>query len=106
MPIYEFRCADCSAVTSHFTRKREIDAPVPCEKCGSANTARMISNFAATVAGSGGTSGGDRPFEFRDRSRIGESMEKRFEQYGMDLPEKARKYIDAARSGDMPGLDG
>lgn len=105
MPIYEFRCADCDAVTSHFTRKREVETSPACEKCGSARTTRMMSSFAATVAG-GRAGSGDQPFQFGDRSRIGESMEKRFEQYGMDVPAKAREYIDKARSGDMPGLDG
>ncbi len=29
-------------------------------------------------------------------------MEKKFEQYGMDLPDGAREMIDAAREGELP----
>lgn len=104
MPIYEFRCADCQAITSHFTRKREIESPPACEKCGSTNTAKMMSTFATSIAGTPNYDG-DRPFQFRDRSTIGQSMEQRFEQYGMDVPKKARELIDAARKGDMEGIE-
>ena len=46
MPTYEYRCKDCGALTSIFTRSTSFDQAVKCEQCGSANTSRAISMFA------------------------------------------------------------
>ena len=43
------------------------------------------------------------PDDYRDPRQIGRWVEKRFEEYGMDMPEGAREMIDAAREGEMPG---
>lgn len=43
------------------------------------------------------------PDAYRDPRQIGTWVEKRFEEYGLDLPESAREMIDAARDGEMPG---
>lgn len=34
MPIYEYRCPRCHAVTGHLASIRAIPADVPCEHCG------------------------------------------------------------------------
>ena len=34
MPIYEYRCTRCQAVTGHLASIRAIPADVPCEQCG------------------------------------------------------------------------
>ena len=109
MPIYEFRCADCGRITNHFTRKIDTTVTAPCQHCGSARTARMISKVGRSYSQadilekygdpSDGRSG---PDDFRDPRQIGRWVEKRFEEYGMDLPEGAREMIDAAREGEMP----
>ena len=107
MPIYEFRCGDCSRVTNYFTRKIDTVVSPPCEHCGSAQTNRMMSKFGRTYSradiidrfGEPGTGG---PDDFRDPRQIGSWVEKRFEEYGMDLPDGARQMIDAARDGEMP----
>jgi len=109
MPIYEFRCADCKKVTNYFTRKIDTEVRPPCEHCGSPNTSRMMSKFGRTYtrqdilekygdpsAGRGG------PEDYRDPRQIGTWVEKKFEEYGMDLPEEARTMIDAAREGEFP----
>jgi len=56
MPIFEYRCKDCGHVSSFLekagTRKRHA-----CEKCGSKNTQKIFSTFAArAVDSSGGAS--------------------------------------------------
>lgn len=38
-----------------------------------------------------------------DPRMLGRWVEKRFEQYGMDIPDGARDVIDAAREGTLPG---
>lgn len=109
MPIYEFRCEACRHITNHFTRKIETVSGVKCEKCGSERTARMMSKFGRTYSRSDiiekygdPSEGRGGPDDYRDPRQIGSWVEKRFEQYGMDLPDGAREMIDAAREGEFP----
>ena len=109
MPIYEFRCADCGKVTSHFTRKIDVELTVPCEHCSSPKTARMMSKFGRSYSRTDiiekygdPSESGNSPDAYRDPRQIGSWVEKRFEQYGMDLPDGAREMIDAARDGEFP----
>lgn len=109
MPIYEFRCDECAKITSHFTRKVDTDVRPPCQHCGSAKTARMMSKFGRTYSRSDiiekygdPSSGAGGPDDYRDPRQIGSWVEKRFQEYGMDLPGGAREMIDAAREGVMP----
>jgi putative FmdB family regulatory protein len=56
MPIYEYRCADCSHT---FEKRRPMsmaDAEIACPQCESTHTRRGISRFAAFSKGNGGTS--------------------------------------------------
>jgi putative FmdB family regulatory protein len=109
MPIYEFRCADCGKVTSHFTRKIDVELTVACEHCGSGKTARMMSKFGRSYSRADiiekygdPSEGAGGPDAYRDPRQIGSWVEKRFEEYGMDLPDGAREMIDAAREGEFP----
>ncbi len=45
MPIYEYRCADCSATFEKFTRSAATAGEAPCPTCGRP-AARMLSTFA------------------------------------------------------------
>ena len=107
MPIYEFRCADCNRVTNFFTRKIDTISNPPCDHCASANTSRMMSRFGRSFSRSDiidryGEPGRGGPDDYRDPRQIGSWVEKRFEEYGMDLPDGAREMIDAAREGEFP----
>ncbi len=43
MPIYEYRCGDCQAVTSVLAPISRANDACPCERCGSAQTHRIVS---------------------------------------------------------------
>ena len=46
---------------------------------------------------------GGRPEDaYKDTRQIGRWVEKRFEDYGMDVPDETRQMIDAARDGELP----
>lgn len=109
MPIYEFKCGDCNKVTNFFTRKIDLDVTPNCENCGSANLTRLVSSFGRAYTRAdildmyGDASNASDPDAIRDPRQIGTWVEKRFDEYGVDLPDSAREMIDAARDGEMPG---
>jgi putative FmdB family regulatory protein len=109
VPIYEYRCADCEGVTSVFVRSARTEVKARCEHCDSRQVTRMISkvNRAKTdkdVLDELGAPGvGGRPEDaYKDPRQIGRWVEKRFEDYGMDVPDETRQMIDAARDGELP----
>ena len=107
MPIYEYRCKACRKLTSVFTRSQNVDKEVACEHCGSTDTARALSSFAyhrstADVMANLPPPGEERLEDYKDPRTIGRWVEKKFDDYGMDLPDSTRQMIDAAREGIMP----
>lgn len=52
MPLYEYRCDDCSKAFEMLRRMSEADTGVVCPKCESKKVKRQWSSFAAV--GSGG----------------------------------------------------
>jgi putative FmdB family regulatory protein len=105
MPIYEYRCASCGRLTSQFVRDASREAAPKCQHCGG-KTARALSRFAyhkseARVLEEHGAL--PRSLEdYKDPRQIGRWVEKKFGEYGMDVPEQAREMIDAAREGELP----
>ncbi len=108
MPIYEYRCADCGRVTNVFVRTVSTAFADPvCEHCGSTKTARAVSKFAVAknqqqVLEDYGDPAFDEHAEYRDPRQIGRWVERKFDDYGMELPSEAREMIDAARDGEFP----
>jgi putative FmdB family regulatory protein len=109
MPIYEYRCADCDRVTSVFVRSARAKVDPRCEQCGSQRLTRLISRVNRVKTdqdvldelGAPGA-GGRREDAYKDPRQIGSWVEKRFEEYGMDVPAETREMIDAARDGELP----
>ena len=56
MPIFEYRCNDCDAVTEVLVRCSGDEDRVKCEECGSTKVEKMLS--AAAVAVKNGPAGG------------------------------------------------
>jgi putative FmdB family regulatory protein len=55
MPIYEYACQKCHAKFEKLVRSMSDAAPPPCPKCGSAQTSRELSVFAAVNGGDKGS---------------------------------------------------
>lgn len=105
MPIYEFRCEDCGRVSSVFVRSANASLEAACEHCGSRKTHRVMSKVArlkteTDVLDEHGDGSG--PDGVRDPRQIGRWVEKRFQEYGMDVPAETREAIARAREGDLP----
>ena len=109
MPIYEYRCAACSRTTSIFVRSASASFEERCEHCHSTSVSRLVSRVARLrteqdVLDTYGSPGVDARAEdaYRDPRQIGRWLERRFEDYGMQVPEETRQMIDAAREGELP----
>jgi putative FmdB family regulatory protein len=105
MPIYEYKCKSCGRLTSSFVRNPGQEVAPKCQHCGG-KTARALSRFAYHK-------GEERILEeygampkrledYKDPRQIGRWVEKKFDEYGMELPAEARNMIDAAREGELP----
>ena len=59
MPIFEYRCTKCGHVSS-FLEKLDTRQPHVCQKCGSKDTRKVFSTFAAR-SGTASSSGSSCP---------------------------------------------
>ena len=106
MPIYEFKCAECGRLTSVFTRSVSSPVDAKCKHCGSKKLERALSRFAhhrseADVLRDYGAEP-KRLEDYKDPRQIGRWTERKFKEAGIEMPEEARKMIDAAREGEFP----
>lgn len=106
MPVYEFKCADCCHLTSVFTRSVSAPVEARCKACGSEKLERTLSRFAyhksdADILRDYGAEP-KRLEDYKDPRQIGRWTERKFQQMGVDMPDEARKMIDAAREGEFP----
>lgn len=106
MPIYEFKCQDCGKLNSVFTRSVSSPVSAACEDCGSKKLDKALSKFAVHKSeGDILRDYGSEPKrleDYKDPRQIGRWAERKFDEYGVDMPEEARNMIDAAREGDFP----
>lgn len=106
MPIYEYKCADCGRLTSVFTKSMDAEVKAKCGHCGSRKLARALSRFAYHKSEQRILEEyGAEPKhleDYKDPRQIGRWAERKFQEYGMELPEQAREMIDAAREGELP----
>ncbi len=66
MPLYEYICQECKTRFDALRPMAQADAPIACPECGSNNTSRAISLFAAigsegVIAGGGSSCGSCTP---------------------------------------------
>lgn len=51
MPIYEYRCSKCGAVSEYLEKQGEWHLfPRRCKQCGRRKTKRIVSSFSASVS--------------------------------------------------------
>ena len=55
MPLYEYRCGECGAKFELLRPMSQADAMATCPFCGSTETRRALSLFAARSRSEGGT---------------------------------------------------
>ena len=106
MPIYEFTCDECGHLTSVFTKSMSAETKAVCKHCGGTKLSRALSRFAyhqseQQVLDNYGAEPQSLE-DYKDPRQIGRWAERKFDEYGMELPDKARKMIDAAREGEFP----
>jgi putative FmdB family regulatory protein len=106
VPIYEFKCQECGRLTSVFVRSVGASYKAACQHCGSRRLERAVSRFAyhkseQTILDEYGSEP-KRLEDYKDPRQIGRWVERKFQEYGMDVPDEARKMIDAAREGEFP----
>ena len=51
MPIYEYKCEDCSATFEELLLTRSAEYEVVCKSCGSGNVTKLMSGAAVHSAG-------------------------------------------------------
>ena len=106
MPIYEFTCDECGHLTSVFTKSMSAETKAVCKHCGGTKLSRALSRFAyhqseQQVLDNYGAEPQSLE-DYKDPRQIGRWAERKFDEYGMELPDKAREMIDAAREGEFP----
>jgi putative FmdB family regulatory protein len=106
MPIYEYKCRDCGHLTSVFTRSADADVKAECRHCGSRKLDRALSKFAyhkseADILRDYGAEP-KRLEDYKDPRQIGRWAERKFDEFGVEMPKEARDMIDAAREGEFP----
>lgn len=106
MPIYEFKCQDCGRLISVFVKRMRSSHRARCRHCGGRNLERVVSRFAyhkseQSILEEYGSEP-KRLEDYKDPRQIGRWVERKFGEYGVELPDEARKMIDAAREGEFP----
>lgn len=106
MPIYEYTCEQCGRLTSVFVKSMSATTKPTCTHCGSKKLSRALSRFAhhkseQRVLEKYGAEP-QRLEDYQDPRQIGRWVERKFDDYGMELPDQAREMIDAAREGEFP----
>jgi putative FmdB family regulatory protein len=107
MPIYEYKCQECSTVTAVFIRSIHNDISAICEKCNSNQLMRIFSKFSVSksiqqVHDSNPVNQSTSSNFYNDPRNIGRNVEKNFSDWDMEMPSSIKESIDAAREGTMP----
>jgi putative FmdB family regulatory protein len=106
MPIYEYECQKCRAVSTFLVMKEEDQGKVACKGCGSKKMSRVISRVTYH------RSENDRMEEFDPRQRPGEEFykdsrnvglwaKKRAKEVGADLGPQFDEILENARTGKI-----
>jgi putative FmdB family regulatory protein len=106
MPIYEYECQQCQAISTFLVLKKEDASRVACKGCGSKKMSQVISRVTYHRSES------DRLAEFDTRKSPGEEFykdsrniglwaRKRAKELGADLGPKFDEIVESARTGKI-----
>jgi putative FmdB family regulatory protein len=106
MPIFEYECGRCGALSSQVVLGSEKESRPACPRCGSSRTHRVLSSFAMTVSEDARLADFDtsKPRDesfYRDSRNVGLWAKKRAKQMGVDLGSKFEATVEKARSGKL-----
>ncbi len=106
MPIYEYECQQCQAISTFLILKGEDETKVACKGCGGKKMCKVISRVAYHRSES------DRLNEFDTRQPQGEEFykdsrnvglwaKKRAKELGADLGPQFDEVVESARTGKI-----
>lgn len=107
MPIYEYRCRDCSKRSTILVLSIRHAAPPTCSHCKSQNLDRLLSRFAAPKSEEARLDALTDPSRFGDFDENDpQSMERLMKKVGEEMGEDVAGEMDATMGGassDDPG---
>jgi len=106
MPIYEYECQRCQAISTFLILKKEDTSKVACKGCGGNKMSQVISRVSYHRSES------DRLAEFETRKSQGEEFykdsrnvglwaKKRAKELGADLGTQFDEIVESARTGKI-----
>ncbi len=106
MPIYEYECGKCGAISTFLIMKNDDEGKVACKGCRSRKMSRIISRVTYHRSES------DRLNEFDTRTPQGEEFykdsrnvglwaKKRAKELGADLGPQFDEIVESARTGKI-----
>ena len=106
MPIYEYQCRRCEAVSTFLILKEPDNKKVACKGCGSKKVSRIISRVTYHRAEADRLNGLDssrRQGEeyYKDSRNVGLWAKKRAKELGVDLGPKMDEIVESARTGKI-----
>ena len=103
MPLHEFACKDCGRKSTRLVLKKEDEASLKCEHCGSGELTRLISRVAihkteASRLADLDTSKQPDESYYSDNRNIGLRAKKRMKELGVDLGDSFEEKLEKART--------
>ena len=110
MPIYEYRCDDCSKRTSIFVRTMGADADPRCEHCGGRALSRLISRVAVGRSAGGSLEDVDESMladvDENDPRSMARFARKMRDEMGEDMGPEFDQAIEQLEAGELPDEEG
>jgi len=106
VPIYEYECAACQAISTFLILRKEDAAKVACKGCGSKKMSQIISRVTYHRSESDRLADFDtrkpRGEEFyKDSRNVGLWAKKRVKELGADLGPQMDEIVESARTGKI-----
>ena len=106
MPIYEYECRDCRAVSGFLVMKKEDEKKIVCLGCGGKKMSRVVSRVTyhrseADRLGEFNTQKQQGEEFYKDSRNIGLWAKKRAKELGADLGPQFDEIVESARTGKI-----